>query len=91
MIAATGYSLLKAVHPSAKDIAAAGGADAITPLVMTPEHWMVLIIGLAVSFVVAYVVVAWFLRYVRQHGFTVFAVYRILLGAGMLVWLHSHS
>ena len=88
MIAATGYSLLKAVHPSAKDVAAAG-ADALTPLVMTPEHWIVLIIGLAVSFIVAYVVVAWFLGYVRKHGFAVFAVYRILLGAGLLVWLHT--
>ena len=55
MIAATGYSLLKAVHPSAKDVAKAG-ADALTPLVMTPEHWIVLIIGMAVSFIVAYVV-----------------------------------
>lgn len=89
MIAATGYSLLKAVHPSAKDLAAAS-ADALTPLVMTPEHWMVLIIGMAVSFIVAYVVVAWFLQYVRKHGFAVFAVYRIVLGAGLLVWLHTH-
>ena len=89
LIAATGYSLLKAVHPSAKDIAKAG-ADALTPLVMTPEHWIVLIIGMAVSFIVAYVVVGWFLQYVRKHGFAVFAVYRILLGAGLLAWLHTH-
>jgi undecaprenyl-diphosphatase len=89
MIAATGYSLLKAVHPSAKDLAAAS-ADTLTPLVMTPEHWIVLIIGMAVSFIVAYVVVAWFLGYVRKHGFAVFAAYRILLGAGLLVWLHMH-
>ena len=89
MIAATGYSLLKAVHPSAKDIAAQG-AEALTPLVMGPERWIVLIIGLAVSFIVAYVVVAWFLGYVRKRGFAVFAIYRILLGAGLLVWLHTH-
>jgi undecaprenyl-diphosphatase len=89
MIAATGYSLLKAVHPGAKDLAATG-ADALTPLAMTPEHWIVLIIGTAVSFIVAYVVVAWFLNYVRKHGFAVFAIYRILLGSGLLVWLHTH-
>ena len=89
MIAATGYSLLKAVHPSAKDLAETG-ADQLTPLVMTPEHWIVLIIGMAVSFIVAYVVVAWFLNYVRKHGFAVFAIYRILLGSGLLVWLHTH-
>lgn len=90
MVAATGYSLLKAVHPSAKDIATAGGADALTPLVMGPERWMVLIIGMAVSFAVAYGVVAWFLAWVRRRGFTVFAIYRIALGAGLLVWLHRH-
>jgi undecaprenyl-diphosphatase len=90
MVAATGYSLLKAIHPSAKDIAAQG-ADALTPLVMDPPHWIVLIIGMAVSFIVAYVVVAWFLGWVRKRGFTIFAVYRILLGAGLLVWLHQHK
>jgi undecaprenyl-diphosphatase len=50
----------------------------------------VLIIGMAVSFVVAYVVVAWFLGWVRKHGFAIFAIYRILLGAGLLFWLHGH-
>jgi undecaprenyl-diphosphatase len=89
MIAATGYSLLKAIHPSAKDLAAQG-AEALTPLAMSPERWLVLIIGMAVSFIVAYVVVAWFLSWVRKRGFTIFAVYRILLGAGLLVWLHMH-
>ena len=89
MIAATGYSLLKAIHPSAKDLAAQG-AEALTPLTMSPERWLVLIIGMAVSFIVAYVVVAWFLGWVRKRGFTIFAVYRILLGAGLLVWLHTH-
>ncbi len=86
MIAATGYSLLKAVHPKATEM----GADALAPLVMGPERWIVLIIGMAVSFVVAYVVVAWFLKWVTRHGFAPFAIYRILLGAGMLVWLHLH-
>lgn len=83
MIAATGYSLLKALHPKAAE-----SADTLTPLVIDAQGWMVLIIGLAVSFVVAYVVVAWFLGWVRKRGFTIFAIYRILLGAGLLVWLH---
>lgn len=89
MVAATGYSLLKAVHPSAKDIAAQG-AEALAPLVMGPEQWIVLIIGMAVSFVVAYVVVAWFLSWVRKRGFGIFALYRILAGAAILYWLHAH-
>jgi len=86
MIAATGYSLLKALHPKAAE-----SADTLTPLVIDAQGWMVLIIGLAVSFVVAYVVVAWFLGWVRKRGFTIFAIYRILLGAGLLVWLHLHK
>ncbi|ADV81675.1 undecaprenyl-diphosphate phosphatase [Terriglobus saanensis] len=86
MIAATGYSLLKALHPKAAE-----SADTLTPLVIDAQGWIVLIIGLAVSFVVAYVVVAWFLGWVRQRGFTIFAIYRILLGAGLLVWLHLHQ
>ena len=87
MIAATGYSLLKAIHPKATEL----GAEALTPLVMGPERWIVLIIGTAVSFIVAYVVVAWFLKWVTRHGFAPFAIYRILLGTGMLVWLRLHS
>lgn len=86
MIAATGYSLLKALHPKVAE-----SADTLTPLVIDAQGWMVLIIGLAVSFVVAYVVVAWFLGWVRKRGFTIFAIYRILLGAGLLVWLHLHK
>ena len=86
MIVATSYALLKALHPKAAEV----GAEAIAPLTMSPERWIVLIIGMAVSFIVAYVVVAWFLQWVRRRGFTVFAVYRIIVGAGMLVWLHLH-
>ena len=86
MIAATGYSLLKALHPKAE-----AGADTLTPLVMDAHGWMVLIIGTAVSFVVAYVVVAWFLSWVRKRGFGIFAAYRIIVGAALLVWLHMHK
>jgi undecaprenyl-diphosphatase len=57
---------------------------------MGPERWLVLIIGMAVSFIVAYLVVAWFLGWVRKRGFTIFAIYRIILGAGLLVYLHLH-
>ena len=39
-----------------------------------------------VSFVVAYGVVAWFMSWVRRHGFAPFAVYRIVLGTGVLWW-----
>jgi undecaprenyl-diphosphatase len=53
---------------------------------MNTERWIVLLIGLVVSFIVALGVVEWFLYWVRKHGFTVFAVYRILLGSALLIW-----
>ena len=85
MIVATGYSLLKAVRPSHET-----GGEALAPLVIDTHGWIVLLIGTVVSFLVAYVVVAWFLGWVRRRGFGVFAAYRILLGAGILIWLHMH-
>ena len=81
MIAATGYDLLKTLRP--KHIP---GAEAISPLVMTSHEWVLLAIGFVVSFIVAYGVVAWFMRWVRSRGFVPFAVYRILAGAAVLVW-----
>jgi len=81
MIAATGYATLKTVHPSHKD-----PTEVLTPLVMTTHGWIVLAIGLVVSFIVALGVVEWFLQWVRKHGFTVFAIYRILLAIALLVF-----
>ncbi len=83
MIAATGWDLLKEIHTS-KAAGAAGVATA--HVVMTQERWIVLVIGTVVSFIVALGVVEWFLQWVRKHGFTVFAIYRILLGAALLIW-----
>jgi undecaprenyl-diphosphatase len=79
MIAATGYDLLKTLHPKHTDV-----SEAIAPLVMTAHSWIVLAIGFAVSFVIALLVVEWFLTWVRRHGFVLFAVYRIVLAAVLL-------
>jgi undecaprenyl-diphosphatase len=83
MLAATGYDLLKEIHPSKAALAAGQAAAHVT---MTGERWIVLAIGFVVSFVVALGVVEWFLLWVRRHGFTVFAVYRILLGFLLLIF-----
>ena len=77
MIAATVWDLKKEVFPSG------GGAAHV---VMTGDNWIVLAIGFGVSFVVALGVVEWFLHWVRKHGFTLFAIYRILLGSALLLW-----
>jgi len=81
MIAATGYSLLKVVHPGKH-----ADPEALVPLVMTTHSWIVLAIGLVVSFFVALAVVEWFLQWVRRHGFVIFAVYRIILAIVLLTF-----
>lgn len=83
MLAATAYDLLKELHPSKAALAAGEAAAHVT---MTGERWIVLAIGFVVSFVVAFAVVEWFLMWVRRHGFTVFAIYRIVLGAVLLLF-----
>jgi undecaprenyl-diphosphatase len=83
MVAATGWDFIKEVHPS-KVADAVGGAG--VQVMMNPERWIVLAIGLVVSFIVALGVVEWFLYWVRKHGFTMFAIYRIVLGGGLLLF-----
>ena len=83
MVAATGWDLLKEIRPhKAIEVAGAGVAH----VDMTGERWIVLLIGAGVSFIVALGVVEWFLFWVRKHGFTMFAIYRILLGGALLIW-----
>jgi undecaprenyl-diphosphatase len=75
MVAATGYDLLKTI---------AVPLDGALPLAMGPHQWLVLGTGFLVCFLVAWIVVAWFMSWVRRHGFVVFAVYRILFGLFVL-------
>ncbi|MFZ0392748.1 MAG: undecaprenyl-diphosphate phosphatase [Terracidiphilus sp.] len=84
MLAATAYDLWKEVlHPSKAALAAGTVAAHVS---MNGQLWIVLAIGFVVSFIVAYGVVEWFLAWVRKHGFTIFAIYRILLGFALLIW-----
>ena len=80
MAVATGYDFLKSVIPHHHEAE-------IAPLTMTAHDWIVLAIGFVVSFFVALAVVAWFMNWVRARGFVPFAVYRILLGLGLLTLL----
>jgi len=48
------------------------------------EDWPALAIAFIVSTVTAFIAVKWLLGYIRTHRFTVFAIYRILLGAALL-------
>ena len=52
-----------------------------------PAHQiLLLVIGTLVSFLVAWVVIAGFMAYIRRHNFVPFAVYRIALGL-LVLWL----
>ena len=82
MAAATLYDLLKSVIGK--------GENAIGVSHIDLHGWVVLAIGFVVSFIVAYGAVAWFLAWVRKHGFVPFAVYRILLGVAVLFWVAGH-
>jgi undecaprenyl-diphosphatase len=80
MAAAVGYDFLKSVIPHHHEAE-------IAPLMITPHQWVVIAIGFVVSFFVALAVVAWFMNWVRARGFVPFAVYRIVLGLGLLTLL----
>ena len=80
MMVAVGYDFLKTMMPH-------HGEQSIAPLTMNAHEWIVLVIGFVVSFFVALAVVAWFMNWVRERGFVPFALYRIVLGIGLLTLL----
>lgn len=82
MIVATCYDLLKSLIGK--------NANPIGVSQIDANGWVILAIGFVVSFIVAYLSVAWFLAWVRKHGFVPFAVYRIIVGVLVLV-LANHA
>jgi undecaprenyl-diphosphatase len=79
MVAATGHSLRKALKTS---------ADA-APVHVDAHGWVLLLMGTVISFIVAYVVVGWFMNWVRTRGFVPFAIYRLVFGAAVLAWVFA--
>ena len=78
MVAATGYTLFKSLLGKGENPIGVSQIDA--------HGWIVLAIGFVVSYLVAYASVAWFMGYVRKHGFVPFAVYRLIVGTLVLVF-----
>jgi len=78
MTVATLFTLYKSL--SGKDENPIGVAQ------ISSHEWVILAIGFVVSFIVAYGAVAWFMNWVRKHGFVPFAIYRIVVGALVLAW-----
>jgi undecaprenyl-diphosphatase len=79
MVVATCYDLLKSLRHSDSNPIGTSSVDS--------RGWIILAIGFVVSFIVAYASVAWFMAWVRRRGFAPFAIYRIILGAGVLLWV----
>ncbi len=77
MFAATGFKLLQFLLKENEPLAF--------------HFWVVLSLGFLVSFLVAWGVIAWFMQWVRRHGFAPFAIYRIVVGIAVLVWAYSSS
>ena len=77
MAAATGYDLLKSLKPT----------NGETPVRVDSHGWVLLFLGTVISFIVAYYVVAWFMNWVRNRGFVPFAIYRLAVGAAVLLWV----
>ena len=78
MVMATCYDLLKSLRGR--------GTNPIGVSQIDAHGWVILAIGFAISFFVAYASVAWFMAWVRRRGFAPFAVYRIVVGILVLLF-----
>jgi len=79
--AATEFSFFLAVPT----LIAAGGYDFLKHRALfSAEHLAPLAVGLVVSFLSAFVVIRWLVRYVATHDFKPFAWYRIVFGVVVL-------
>ena len=52
----------------------------------TPTEIAILFVGMTVAFFVSYVVIKFLMDFVKRHSFTVFGVYRIILGVAVLIY-----
>ena len=71
MFAATGYEVLSLYRD--------GGIG--------NEDWTALAVAFMASAITAFVAVKWLLRYIQSNKFTAFAVYRLVVGVALLLWL----
>lgn len=49
--------------------------------------WVNTLTATVVSFIIGYLAVAWLLKFIARHTYTVFIVYRVILGAGLMALL----
>lgn len=53
----------------------------------TALEWQLIGVGSLVSFIVAYLVIKWFMGYIKKRDFVFFGIYRIILGILVLIFL----
>ncbi|MBC7581964.1 undecaprenyl-diphosphate phosphatase [Aeromicrobium sp.] len=70
-------------------LVAAGALEAVTKAsdISSGVGWPATIVATVVSFIVAYLSIAWLLKYVARHTFKLFIVYRIVVGVLLIVLL----
>ena len=51
------------------------------------EDWLGVGVGFVAATITAFIAVKWLLGYIRTHTFNAFALYRIALGIGLLLWV----
>ena len=54
---------------------------------MTAELWVILALGCAVAFLVSLVTIKFLTGFVKRHTFIPFGIYRIVLGAVVIIWM----
>ena len=57
-------------------------------LTFTPEEWKLNLIGCVVSFVVSYMVIKWFMGYLKKKNFKIFGIYRIIVGIMVILSIY---
>jgi len=69
----------------------AGGLGAALKLVRADDATLTLdaLIAAGLSFVVAYLAIMLFMRWLAHATMTPFVIYRVLLGTGLLIWVYS--
>ncbi len=58
-------------------------------LSFTPEEWKLTLVGCVVSFVVSYIVIKWFMAYLKKRDFKIFGIYRIVVGILVILSIYN--
>jgi undecaprenyl-diphosphatase len=57
---------------------------------VSSAEWLALAVGFVVSFLVAWSVIAVFMKYIRRHNFKPFGYYRIILAVIIVIVLYAN-